>query len=1283
MKNHFLATFIFLTIGCNSLFGQVTCGYGFSYSSNIPYTSLPPSSPTLILASGASQPGDAGLVSPTDEDFFPDQPIGFPFQFNGSTYTQCGVATNGWIWFGTTDPVKAAGIVIPFTDVLGSDVEIEGIVSALNADLEGRWTAGLASIRTRSEGVAPNRTFTIEWNNFKALDDAEGTGYCGENRNRFDFQITLEENNNRISFAYNTAPYCWQGYNQLFQVGIRGTSRNDVHTRNIPAGTNSWSSSTLGLSNSTAVIRSSSPVTIPAQNARFSFFPAIPAQLTWVGNDNNWFNPQNWNPAQVPDRCNHILIPGGLSHYPELDGNQPVQCGNLRINENASLTLKSSFGSYLSCFGSLVNEGVISNNTNSYVSLAGGTNVFIGGSGHYIGTDLFITANSEYSLQNDLVIRNLSINDGSALKINDKILDVFSIQQKGVIDQGTGVLVIEGDAASVLLTDSTFEENAGTTFFGNGEVWANDVDQIVPSITYNHLWVRTNLNHVVQLGTSEDFSCRNLLFYNPGDPGGQASTNKNITVYGDFRLGIDSMPGTELILNHTINRVTGNGSFVMGNKDQLNVTHSSTTQQAVLSGFGTPFFRGNVSYTSGSQQTLVKGIYNNLNINGNGQRFIAGQVNLRGILKLNAGSLSTNDSLQLKADSSATALISGTGTGTLSGKVGAERFIDGSGSKDVLLSSAFSDVAMEDYLNGIPVLGPEGITWQTPVSTSVWDYSESTGNSSLTQGWQAHSSSTNLQLMTGYRILQTGGNTLSAKGLINSGNQKLALSRSGFSGLAGYNLAGNPYPSPIDWNKVAATLPASISRSIHTSAKADRYAGQFATWLPLGINEGLGINGASQYVGMQEAFFVRAFSNDTLRLNNSHRADVVNVRSVSVPESISFIRLSLVKEGKADETLIYYSSQANSSQSLDGRDALKMDIGGQLSSWYSVKDSVKLAIQGRHTTEQADSIPLEIVVHQGGMHQIRLSEAVHFPMTAMVFLEDRVNHTMQNLRQQAEYSVMLNAGTISGRFFIHYRPGVQVNSIKEGCVGGDGQITLNNPTSTAWDVEVFTSNDSLAGSHTALVGNWVLDNLRADEYRVHFSLNGQNLETVEWIQVQAGSGIMASFNASATEVKMEEEEVVFTSTTNGAQTFFWDFGDGLIVSGEQEVTHVFNSAGTFPVILTTGKDECSDTAVMNIYVINVTGIEEAQETDVSTFTVFPNPATTSAWLKPDLKENLKDIALAIIDISGRVVFQKSYSNLSPGQLIELPVSNLSKGNYQVVLNANGFRAVNRLVVGSR
>lgn len=1267
-----------------SLKGQVACGYAFSYTNNIAYTPLPVTAPTLLLASGAANPSDPETPSPTDEDFFPSQPIGFPFVFNGITYTKIGVATNGWVWFGENAPVKAAGVILPFTNVLSSDFPIEGIVSALNGDLEGRWTAGLATIRTRTGGTAPNRSFTIEWNNFKSLDDGEGTGYCGENRNRFDFQIILEENGNRISFAYNAAGYCWQGYNQLFQVGLRGASKGDVHTRSIPAGNRAWEESQLGLSNATAVIRSSSPVTMPAANARFTFFPSTPAQLTWLGLNSNWQDPVNWTGGKVPMRCNDVVIPSGKSYYPELAGNKPAESRSLRIETGAALTLKNDYQSFLSVYGNLYNDGTIINNTNSYLTLAGGGHQRIGGEGHFFGTDLYITANSQYTLQNDLVIRNLYINGGSALALGDKILDVYSILQEGRIDQGTGVLVIEGGPSSVQLSDSTFEARNGTTFFGNGELWDARHDQVVPSLHYNHLWIRTNKPHMVQLGTDRDFSCNNLLFYNPGEPGGQARTARNITVNGDLRLGIDSLPGTELVLNHTIHRSNGDGKFRMGRQDRLNISHTSVNQQPALSGFGTPVFSGNVTYTSNSRQTLVRGTYANLSINGTGERVIEGKVNLRGILKISEGTLRTGDSLTLRSDSSATALISGAGNGRLEGSVEMERYIQGTGEQQVLISSAMQHLVLRDYADDFPVLGPDGVQLINNALPTVWEYRETVPQPGFATGWYSR---TQLQhtLEGGESLLAriSGGTTFNTRGMVNSGLQKIPLSSTaGNNDKKGLNLVGNPYPSPIDWNLIAQGLPASVSRSMSKMGSGNRFNGHYATWLPLGSDEGLGINGATRYIGSQEGFFVRAFSADTLRLGNQHRAEVLNTRSVTVPETVPYIRLGLQAGDKTDETLVYFSQNGNNTQALDGNDAVKYPSQGELSCWYSLKDSVKLAIQGRRKSDQPDSIPLGIEVNQTGTYQLRLTEILHFPATAMVYLEDRVSNTFQNLRREPSYSVNLNKGTVHDRFRIHFRPGVTMSAYKESCSGGDGRVRFNNPTSTRWDIAVYNSNDSLVNEKPNMTGNWEIAGLPADEYRAHYVLSGQGLELDEWITVQAGSRLEASFTASVSEVKDLEQEVEFTSTTPDAEGLFWNFGDGMMASGEETVSHVFTQAGTYQVVLTATREECADTASMMIHVLNVTGIEEAA-TDKTTFTIYPNPASVTAYLQLKTEKPLEDASLYVVDMNGKIVREQPYRRIEPGSLLELPVSGLSKGNYEVIVGGKGFRTVSRLVVAGK
>ena len=1281
LKNYFtLLVTLFACCTANKLSAQLACGYVFSYTSNTPYTAIPSGGSAITLAAGFDSPEDPFDISPTDEDFFPNQSLGFPFQFNGQTYTQLGVATNGWIWFGQTSPVRAAGLVVPFTNILSSDFPIEGIVSALNADLEGRWTSSDAGIKTRSSGTAPNRTFTIEWKNFKALDDAEGTGFCGENRNRFDFQIILSEDNNQIQFCYNTSAYCWQGYEQFFQIGLRGQDRSDAHTRSIGTGQSAWAQSSLGMNNATATMRSSSPVTFPAEGARFTFQPGVPATLTWLGINNNWFDPINWNPQVVPMRCNDVIIPAGLSHYPEIIGSHPAECANLSVADGAALSIHQNYQSFLACYGSILNNGVITNNTNTFLTLAGGSGQTIGGEGFFISTDLFITGNSTYSLSNDLVLRNLQINEGSHLKLLDQILDVYSIEQIGVLDQGSGMLVIEGDPSSVVLTDSTFIENQGTTFFGNGEVWANQTNQTVPSIQYNNLWIRTNKNYRVQLGTTNDFSCRNLLFYNPGEPGGIAETARNIDVTGAFRLGIDSLPGTELILNHKIQRNQSGGQFAMGAQDQLLVKYANSP---ALTGFADPSFKGAVTYSSSEQQSVMRGTYQNLKIAGSGLRLVNGKINLRGILELENGTLQTNDSLHLKSDSLSTALISGRGNGSIQGNVEIEQFIPGNGTQYILFSSPFEQLhwnAIGDHFE----LSYVGGTAST-LGQGIWEFTEQENNPGFAAGWHTRNTEeTQLLNMKAYLASVSGNQQKQARGIAKTGQQKLAIGANTTSNSGnGWNLVGNPYPSPIDWNAVSQSQGALISKTLVKAGAGNRYNGHYASWLPLGSNEGIGINGATRYVGSMEGFFVRAFSNDTLILNNTHRADVLNTKSVQVPEQIPFVRLSLSSNETADETVVYFSQQCSNTEAADGQDAIKVPSLPGKSYWYSVKDSIHLAIQGRNRIQQEDSVALDVSVAQSGYYQMRLSEVTHFPATAMVFLEDRLNNTYQNLRQQPTYQVFLNEGNISGRFFLHVQEGIQVSAFDEGCAGNEGRIALNNSTGVNWDVRIFNPSDSLIDERNNFTGTWEVSGLSADEYRVHFMMSGQVLEVNEYVTVAEGNGIHAELSASSTELKMEEEELQLACLNPNAEQIFWNLGDGTMVSGENEITHVFQQPGNFQVVMTVRKGTCSDTATLDVLVINITGIEDADAVAQTAIKLYPNPANSMAYIRADIKEIVKSAEVLVVDMAGRIVYQSEPKLLMPGNLLEIPVANLPNGTYETILLLDGKRKGLRLSVSHK
>jgi PKD repeat protein len=76
---------------------------------------------------------------------------------------------------------------------------------------------------------------------------------------------------------------------------------------------------------------------------------------------------------------------------------------------------------------------------------------------------------------------------------------------------------------------------------------------------------------------------------------------------------------------------------------------------------------------------------------------------------------------------------------------------------------------------------------------------------------------------------------------------------------------------------------------------------------------------------------------------------------------------------------------------------------------------------------------------------------------------------------------------------------------------------------------------------------------------------------------------IAGFNASDTQVEIGET-VYFTNTSQNAETYFWDFGDGIGSSTEVNPTYAFNSNGMYTVELTASNPASQDTYFLQIHV---------------------------------------------------------------------------------------------------
>jgi hypothetical protein len=178
MKNYYLkgrSIFIllaFIAATSSSLWSQVN-GYSF----------FPLSGTYTPLVGGTA----TSLTATADDAISTAFPIGFNFVYGGVTYTQLRANSNGLLTFNATGTTTAANNLATAT-------------AAARPGLAPLWDdlQCSAGVTYQLNGIAPNRTLTVEWKNME--------WNWSSSANAISFQVILYETSNIIDFIYAQGP---------------------------------------------------------------------------------------------------------------------------------------------------------------------------------------------------------------------------------------------------------------------------------------------------------------------------------------------------------------------------------------------------------------------------------------------------------------------------------------------------------------------------------------------------------------------------------------------------------------------------------------------------------------------------------------------------------------------------------------------------------------------------------------------------------------------------------------------------------------------------------------------------------------------------------------------------------------------------------------------------------------------------------------------------------------------------------------------------------------------
>ena len=385
------------------------------------------------------------------------------------------------------------------------------------------------------------------------------------------------------------------------------------------------------------------------------------------------------------------------------------------------------------------------------------------------------------------------------------------------------------------------------------------------------------------------------------------------------------------------------------------------------------------------------------------------------LIKL-TGTLTTNDKLTLLSTASGSAMIDDEG-GSLSGKAYVQHFTSGAFGYH-LFSSPLSDGIVGMWGNrAFPLYGPDGAPAWTKARGTLQYYDEvNNGYSVLDSGYYNYTNPSNtLVVGQGYTARLNSLPTLNSFGTPNNGPLSIPVTHSaGSNDPKGWNLVGNPYPSPISWTALRALnsdLFASDDACYLWKASGKGIDGIWSTY---DGNVGANVNGSGDVINSSLGFFVYVDKSGTLKFDNSVRTynylspEIFGTKSATT----NTLRLSIKDDvaGTTDEAVAYTNYKAGYARKIaQPEGATNATIAFEV-------EGKKAAINKLTAIDSKTELPISISTPKAGTYTLAINtKNINLP----VYLKDAVAGTYTDL--SAATTITTTAKETAGRYSLVFK----------------------------------------------------------------------------------------------------------------------------------------------------------------------------------------------------------------------------------------------------------------------
>ncbi|MFN7312078.1 MAG: T9SS type A sorting domain-containing protein [Bacteroidota bacterium] len=688
----------------------------------------------------------------------------------------------------------------------------------------------------------------------------------------------------------------------------------------------------------------------------------------------------------------------------------------------------------------------------------------------------------------------------------------------------------------------TFFQFGGTDTYNNIEfantsangasINANINTNIVKgNVTISAGTFRNNGFHMMD-GGSKTFSIRNgATFINTHDhfPAfGSYSLEANSTVEYGYAGAL-----TSLIKNITYGNVIVSGGITKSlegsttiagtltvNSGKLAVGSNTLTLNGGFSGSATNCIssNGNSNLTFGGTGNIVNFFvdqatngttnkFNALTYNRSGATItLANRLQIAQAVVPTAGTLNSNGNLELLSDNTTDARI-GPGTGNyIIGNVIVNRYVPSVVRRWRFFSPGVKNFTFNQFIDDMFLSGPGGTTngfdQSSNNSPSLYTYQESTVGG---RGWKTVSNINNsLVAGRGVMVFVRGDRSITGwftapfpaqnqvmvdfTGEVNTGDVSPALTytNTGLADNDGWNLVGNPYPSPINWANVTKS---NLSQFYYV------YNPQSGSYVA---------RSGSQEIASGQAFFVQAVAaNPTLTFTESCKSVGNPNKYFKTSKLAQSLYVKMVRDSvNMDEAWINLKP-GNSNTFVNNEDAPKF-YNSLINLSVLTSDNKEVQINNAQPIISNDTFYLNTQAGANGTYQLNIDPS-NIIATVGVFLIDRKLNTITNLRQQNTVSFTIannDTTTFKRRFAVVFT------------ANGTLPVTYKSFNATAKNNNVQLTWETASEKNSS-------------HFEIERSIDGTNYETIGNIKAAGNSNTVKSYVALDKEILAQHNTVYY------------------------------------------------------------------------------------------------------------------------------------------------------------